>query len=185
MVTTVAQDAFETAPSHPIPCPVCKQVFPSTNAVCTHLHNDPGCSWKFIPPPSAFTVPKKSLDKPHAGRFHPMSGYIYNLSNSNTFERIKQEDRCSARETNPYFPFIDRDEWELAKFLYTNLTQAQINSFLKLRWVSIHLCCMCHSIIFVGYFKIADQLSLCAGTIVASNGRNTKRTSLALHKDRS
>ena len=184
MVATVAQDAFETAPSHPIPCPVCKQVFPSTNAVCAHLHDDPGYSQKFIPPPSAFTVPEKSPDKPRTGRFHPTSGYIYNLSDLNTFEQIKREDHYSARETNPYFPFIDRDEWELAKFLYTNLMQAQINSFLKLCWVSIHLCCMCHSIIFVGYFEITDQLSLCTGTIVA-NGCNTKRTGLALHKDRS
>ena len=81
-----------------------------------------------------------------------MSSYIYNLSDSNTFKRMRQVDHHSARENNPYFPFIDRDEWELAKFLYTNLTQTQINSFLKLHWVSLHLRCICHSIMFVGYF---------------------------------
>ncbi|KIO06619.1 hypothetical protein M404DRAFT_138348 [Pisolithus tinctorius Marx 270] len=42
----------------------------------------------------------------------------------------------SGREHSPYFPFIDRDEWELGKFLYTHFTQVQIDDFLKLRWVT-------------------------------------------------
>jgi len=134
-------------------------------------------------PPSAFTVPERSPDNPCTGRFHPRSGYIYNLSNSNTFEWIKREDHYSARENNPYFPFIDRDEWELAKFLYTHLTQAQINNFLKLCWVSTDFCGMCCSIMLVGYFKISDQFSHSTGTIIA-NGCNTQRTGLALHKVR-
>ena len=146
----LVEEVQDFAPSHAIQCPVCRQVFPLTNAVCEHLYDDPGCSHKFIPTPSAFTVPDRSPDKPRTGQFHPTSGYIYNLSDSNTFERMRQEDRHSARDNNPYFPFIDRDEWELAKFLHTNLTQTQINSFLKLRWVSIHPHYMCCLIMFVG-----------------------------------
>ncbi|KIK11315.1 hypothetical protein PISMIDRAFT_122910 [Pisolithus microcarpus 441] len=61
---------------------------------------------------------------------------VYNLSDSNTLERMRQGDHHLEREHNPYFPFIDGDEWELGKFLYTNFTHAQINSFLKLRWVT-------------------------------------------------
>jgi len=49
---------------------------------------------------------------------------------------MKQGKYHSEREKNPYFPFTDRDEWELAKFLYTHLNQTQINEFLKLHWVS-------------------------------------------------
>jgi len=183
-VAIIVEEVRDFAPSHPVRCPVCTQIFPSTNAVCEHLHNDPGCSQKFIPPPSAFTAPERSPDKPRSGRFHPTSGYIYHLSDSNTFERIKREDHCFARDNNPYFPFIDRDEWELAKFLYTHLTQAQINNFLKLRWVSTRFCCMCCSIMLVGYFEITDQFSYSTGTIIA-NGCNTQRTGLALHEDRS
>jgi len=144
----LVEEVRNFAPSHPVQCPVCREVFPSTDAVCEHLYNDPRCSHKFIPTPSAFTVPDRSPHKPCTGRFHPTSGYIYNLSDSNTFERMRQEDCHFARENNPYFPFVDRDEWELAKFLYTNLTQTQINSFLKLHWVSLHLHCICHSIMF-------------------------------------
>ncbi|KAI6000015.1 hypothetical protein EDD15DRAFT_2160215, partial [Pisolithus albus] len=32
-------------------------------------------------------------------------------------------------------PFIDTDEWELGKFLYTHHMQTEINTFLKLHWV--------------------------------------------------
>ena len=52
------------------------------------------------------------------------------------FEQMKKGKYHSEREHNPYFPFTDRDEWELAKFLYVNLMQTQINTFLKLHWVS-------------------------------------------------
>ncbi|KAG2087600.1 uncharacterized protein F5147DRAFT_781249 [Suillus discolor] len=33
-----------------------------------------------------------------------------------------------------YYPFHDEGEWEMAKFLVENLTQAQIDKFLKLKW---------------------------------------------------
>ncbi|KIM64214.1 hypothetical protein SCLCIDRAFT_76031, partial [Scleroderma citrinum Foug A] len=55
-------------------------------------------------------------------------------------------------------PFINRDEWELVKFLYANLLQTQINSFLKLHWVSLHLHCICHSIILQTSFRSAQEL---------------------------
>ncbi|KAG1889891.1 hypothetical protein F4604DRAFT_1673420 [Suillus subluteus] len=34
-----------------------------------------------------------------------------------------------------YYPFANREEWELAKFLSDNLNQGQITQFLKLLWV--------------------------------------------------
>jgi hypothetical protein len=39
------------------------------------------------------------------------------------------------QEHNVYYPFSDRAEWELAKFLCENLNQGQITRFLKLLWV--------------------------------------------------
>ncbi|KAG2155027.1 uncharacterized protein EDB93DRAFT_1239317 [Suillus bovinus] len=35
---------------------------------------------------------------------------------------------------NVYYPFADREEWKLAKFLSDNLNQGQITQFLKLLW---------------------------------------------------
>ena len=118
-------------------------MFPSVTVVCEHLHSDPGCSQRFLPTPSAFRIPEKSPDKPRIGRFHPTSGYIYNLDDVNTFERMKHAKDHAEREKNPYFPFTDRDEWELAKFLYAHLTQTQINAFLKLHWVSSFIFTTC------------------------------------------
>ncbi|KAG2357121.1 hypothetical protein BDR07DRAFT_1453197 [Suillus spraguei] len=38
------------------------------------------------------------------------------------------------RKINTYYPFHDKGEWELGRFLVENLTQTQINKFLKLKW---------------------------------------------------
>ena len=46
-----------------------------------------------------------------------------------------EESGHSNGEENLYFLFVDRDEWELGKFLHVHLTQTQVNDFLKLRWV--------------------------------------------------
>ncbi|KAI6130294.1 hypothetical protein EDD16DRAFT_1689659 [Pisolithus croceorrhizus] len=54
-----------------------------------------------------------------------------------------------SEKKNPYFPFSSRDEWELGKFLYRNLTQGQINDFLKLQWVRN---------VIVVCFRTAEQL---------------------------
>ena len=45
-----------------------------------------------------------------------------------------------ARQKNLYYPFADRGEWELAKFLCENLNRGQIARFLKLEWVSGNYC---------------------------------------------
>ncbi|KAI6117222.1 hypothetical protein EDD16DRAFT_1693028 [Pisolithus croceorrhizus] len=54
----------------------------------------------------------------------------------NTLERMRLDEHEPKRKKNPYFPFSSRDEWELGKFLYRNLTQGQINDFLKLQWIT-------------------------------------------------
>ena len=60
----------------------------------------------------------------------------------NTLERLSadstQADQAirQARQKNIYYPFTDRGEWELGKFLCENLNRGQITRFLKLEWVS-------------------------------------------------
>ncbi|KAG1740221.1 uncharacterized protein EDB91DRAFT_1237383 [Suillus paluster] len=48
---------------------------------------------------------------------------------------MKKDDFEAMREHNAYYPFSDRAEWELTKFLCDNLNQGQITQFLKLLWV--------------------------------------------------
>ena len=38
-----------------------------------------------------------------------------------------------------YYPFVDKGEWELAKFLALNLNKTQVSQFLKLRWVHLFI----------------------------------------------
>ncbi|KAI6159156.1 hypothetical protein EDD17DRAFT_1779017 [Pisolithus thermaeus] len=48
----------------------------------------------------------------------------------------RKDDRYQENQkTNIYWPFQSRAEWRLGKFLVENLTQAQINAFLKLDWL--------------------------------------------------
>ena len=138
--------------SYPTPCPVCKTVYPSAISVCEHLYNDPGCGQKFLSTPSAFRVPEKSADKPRIGRFHPTSGYVYGLNDSNSFERLNHGPHHFEREKNPYFPFVDKEEWQLANFLYSRMTQNDIDDFLQLPWVSDYFHHICNNITCTGSF---------------------------------
>jgi hypothetical protein len=56
---------------------------------------------------------------------------------------MKQDDFEAMREHNTYYPFSDRAEWELAKFLCDNLNQGQITRFLKLLWVCLNFELIC------------------------------------------
>jgi hypothetical protein len=88
-----------------------------------------------MPIPRAFRQPAGPGEE-RTGRYHLGSGSIYGFQHQNTFECMKAHDFEPAREHNVYYPFSDREEWELAKFLVDNLNQGQITRFLKLLWVS-------------------------------------------------
>ncbi|KIO04423.1 hypothetical protein M404DRAFT_70284, partial [Pisolithus tinctorius Marx 270] len=65
-------------------------------------------------------------------QYHPKSGYIYDMGQLNTLECTRLDEHEPKQKDNPYFPFSSKDEWNLGKFLYCNLSQMQINDFLKL-----------------------------------------------------
>ncbi|KAI6009745.1 hypothetical protein PISMIDRAFT_117447 [Pisolithus microcarpus 441] len=67
-------------------------------------------------------------------QYHAKSGWVYGRS-KNTLEHIQDDWYERNRETNIHWPFQSRAEWRLGKFLAENLTQAQINAFLKLDWL--------------------------------------------------
>ncbi|KAI6020817.1 hypothetical protein BKA83DRAFT_4464486 [Pisolithus microcarpus] len=57
------------------------------------------------------------------------------MKSLNTFEQIEDDHYQENRKMNIYWPFQSHVEWRLGKFLVENLTQAQINTFLKLDWL--------------------------------------------------
>lgn len=105
----------------------------SVEDLCTHLSNDPRCY--AMPMPLAFRQ-SAAAGQRRDGRYHPESGSIYGFDHPNTFQCMKDHEYEAHRQHNVYYPFADRDEWELAKFLNDNLNQGQITRFLKLSWVS-------------------------------------------------
>ncbi|KAG2336694.1 hypothetical protein BDR05DRAFT_953157 [Suillus weaverae] len=51
------------------------------------------------------------------------------------FQEMQDHPLQQARETNVWYPFDGPGEWSLAKFLVENLSQTQIDKFLKLDWM--------------------------------------------------
>ena len=68
---------------------------------------------------------------------HPTASSVYRRGQ--TFMDVFEKDRyATERETQLYYPFASRDEWELASFLlHSHLSMASIDKFLKLKLVSI------------------------------------------------
>jgi hypothetical protein len=54
-------------------------------------------------------------------------------------DKLEDDEHAYRRKVNPYYPFPDEGEWQLGKFLVENLTQTQIDKFLKLKWVNYNL----------------------------------------------
>ena len=69
-----------------------------------------------------------------SGQYYPTSGYLYDEGET-LLDRMRANEYERQREHQPYYPFMDEGEWELAKFLALNHTQTEMNQFLKLKWV--------------------------------------------------
>jgi len=54
-------------------------------------------------------------------------------------DKLEDDEYAYRHKENPYYPFHDEGEWQLGKFLVENLTQTQIDKFLKLKWVIVKL----------------------------------------------
>ena len=82
---------------------------------------------EFLPSSDGITRHKEY----HSNRAHFSSG-------GENFLQLMDRDLLSEhRKTNVHYPFADRTEWELAQWLNsTSLTQQQIDSFLRLDYVS-------------------------------------------------
>lgn len=82
-------------------------------------------------PPAFSRRPGESV----TGQYHPTSGYLFGRGET-LLDKLRKDPYEGHRKLVPYYPFQDEGEWELAKFLSTHLTQAEMNEFLRLKWVS-------------------------------------------------
>ncbi|KAG1873059.1 hypothetical protein DFJ58DRAFT_713602 [Suillus subalutaceus] len=108
-------------------CPNCKKQCQSAEAVIEHLNSADSC-W-----------PENLVDGLMLPQnITPTSGYHYLLPDQpppqNMFQEMQSHPLQEARETNVWYPFDGLGEWSLAKFLVENLSQTQIDKFLKLDW---------------------------------------------------
>ncbi|KAG1836104.1 hypothetical protein F4604DRAFT_1943642 [Suillus subluteus] len=121
-----------------VPCPICKKQYRSHEAVVDHLNSADSCH---TTAPTTLPTPKGLKRVPDSGvkgHHHPTSGYHYVLPDRppprNIFQEMQDHNLQSERTVNPWYPFDGPGEWSLAKFLVENLTQTQIDQFLKLDW---------------------------------------------------
>ncbi|KAG1861774.1 hypothetical protein DFJ58DRAFT_871731 [Suillus subalutaceus] len=102
-------------------CPNCNVEFPSIDAVILHLNSQSTC-WPHESCPQQFPIPPGLR-----------AGYVFGVG-KNLFDRLQEDEYDYRRKINTYYPFHDEGEWELGRFLVENLTQTQIDKFLKLKW---------------------------------------------------
>ena len=82
------------------------------------------------PTPNSTSTSPQSLRKDFPG-----ASKIYGREKS-FIERFNEDKYASRRVQNPYYPFADREEWELGSFLLrSGLSMAKVDEFLKLRVV--------------------------------------------------
>ncbi|KII84503.1 hypothetical protein PLICRDRAFT_117735 [Plicaturopsis crispa FD-325 SS-3] len=66
---------------------------------------------------------------------HPTASRAYGKAR-NTLEKMDSDQYAHRRVHNAFYPFSDRSEWELARFLcQSSLKQGEIDAFLKLPWI--------------------------------------------------
>lgn len=121
-------------------CPNCKRTFPSMATMLAHLNSALDSCWRkptvssrgdYPFPPALRAFQSHNC----TAQYHSTSGYIYGTG-KNTLQRIQDDKYNEKREINMYWPFPNHGEWSLGKFLTENLTQTQINAYLKLAWIS-------------------------------------------------
>ncbi|KAG1718798.1 hypothetical protein EDB19DRAFT_1978407, partial [Suillus lakei] len=123
-------------------CPNCKKRCRSAEEIIEHLNGEESCWPENLTNGSMLPVPQALQRLPEqtniSAKYHPTSGYHYLLPDQprprNMFQEMQDHPLQQARETNIWYPFDGPGEWSLAKFLVENLSQTQIDKFLKLDW---------------------------------------------------
>ncbi|KAG1823965.1 uncharacterized protein BJ212DRAFT_1444833 [Suillus subaureus] len=121
-----------------ISCPICKKQYESHEAIVDHLNSADSCymaASEMLPAPKGL---KRAPESNVKGKYHPTSGYHYILPEHppphNIFQEMQEHDLQPQQTVNPWYPFDGPGEWLLGRFLVENLSQTQIDQFLKLEW---------------------------------------------------
>lgn len=81
-------------------------------------------------PPVASQIGLRRIDHPHCPISRP--------GGHNLLETMDLDQHADNRKTNLFYPFADKMDWEVARFIHdTSLTQQQIDRFLKLDYVRV------------------------------------------------
>ena len=133
-VTLTHMDSLNT-----FDCIGCQTHFPTPFALIDHLDAEGVVCASLYPVPQIPVPPTLQQgigDDDVSAGYHPTSGHTFRKGESilDRMKAHKHEDYC---QSNPYYPFADKGEWELAKFLALNFMQTQMNHFLKLKWIRL------------------------------------------------
>ncbi|KAH7919080.1 hypothetical protein BV22DRAFT_1108185 [Leucogyrophana mollusca] len=121
-------------------CPICSQGFTSPKILVDHLNDtSQQCCSEFVCGP--IPVPP-GLYCAHIGRggnpvdisYHPKSGYTFGKA-LNILQQLEGDQYEKYCTNNSYWPFKDRADWELGKFLIETMNHSQTEKFLKLNWI--------------------------------------------------
>lgn len=122
----------------PPTCPNCGRVFKDTSAVLKHMnHRYSSCHRWFTdnqqPPPPAPHSPDTEASTSY---YFPGAGHVYG-SGPGFMGWFSGNENAEARSVTPYYPFLSKDEWEIAEFLScSGLSMKLIDKFLSLNAVS-------------------------------------------------
>jgi hypothetical protein len=139
-----------------LPCPCCQKRFAD---VLRHLnHRNSKCrNWFTLLPYSTQIPPSQPLDfvddrpsspptgEPEPSSMHnssqpsrtvfPNASKIYGQAKS-FMDRFNDDIYASHRVQNPYYPFADKEEWELGSFLLrSGMSMQKVDEFLRLKLV--------------------------------------------------
>lgn len=143
IISDNARDPAVTCPNSD-----CRQHFPSIHDLLSHLNHPTETCWPsgseghMAKPPALHGTRRhhdgqsgvdETMDDEfnRTAQYHPLSGYVYG-EGQNIFQQIQNDEHEPKRVKNMYWPFRDRGEWSLSKFLVETMTQTEIDRFLKL-----------------------------------------------------
>ena len=145
--TLICTYIYSTKRCQRITCPnaLCNREFVSIHSITEHLNSPESLCSRDLSQEQAHLRLPPSLRQPQidtmvdthcqrTAQYHALSGATHGKS-KNLLQQMEDDPNQKYRVHNAYYPFAGAAEWSLTKFLAENLTQAQINRFLKLRWV--------------------------------------------------
>ena len=119
-------------------CPNCRRGFKHASSVLKHMnHRFTSCHRWFADNELPLPAPVP-LDADATSSYFPNAGHIFG-SGSGFMGWFASDDNAEAQSIDPFYPFLSKDEWDIAEFLScSGLSMKLIDQLLSLNSVS---CC--------------------------------------------